>query len=183
MTHLLLCSQQSITWPNDTFLTVFTTVHYSTMSWDKWHILHCSQQSRTWPCPQKNDTSLTVFTTVHNNWHISYCVHSSPLLDHVLRQMTFPLLCSQQSNTWPCSELNNIPVTVFTVVNCLTTSSSKWHNYFFVHGSPLLDHILRQMTHLLLCSQQSTTWPCSETNVIHDTVFTTIHCLNIFWAK
>lgn len=194
LTPLLLCLQQSITRPcsekNDTHIIVFTSVHYLTMSSAKWHFPYCvhislqidhvlSQMTYLLLCPQQSNN----LTTSSARWQTYYSVQNSPDIDHVLSQMTLPLLCSQQSSTWPCSEANNTLVTMFTIVNCLTISSRKWHNYFCVHDSLLLDHVLRQMTHLLLCSQQSTTWPCSETNFTHVTVFTTIHCLNIFWAK
>jgi hypothetical protein len=134
------------------------------------YILLCWQHSRTWPCPQQNDTSLTVFTAVHSltiSWderHTYYSVHSSPLLDHVLSKMTHLLLCSQQSATWPCSEPNDIPVTLFTAFQ-------------------QFDHVVNQMTHLLLCSQQFTTWPCPQQNYTSLTVFTTVHNLTMFWAK
>jgi hypothetical protein len=173
-----------------THIIVFTSVHYLIMSSAKWHFPYCvqislqidhvlSQMTYLLLQPQQSNN----LTTSSARWHTYYSVRNSPDLDHVLSQMTLPLLCSQQSSIWPCSEPNNTLVTVFTIVNCLTISSRKWYNYFCVHDSLLLDHILRQRTHLLLCSQQSTTWPCSETNFTHVTVFTRIHYLNIFWAK
>jgi hypothetical protein len=79
--------------------------------------------------------------------------------------------------------LNDTPITAFTTVHYLTMSWAKWFTYYCVHNSPLLDHVLRQMIHLLLCSQQSTTWPCSEPNGTPVTVFTTVHYWTMSWAK
>jgi hypothetical protein len=92
-------------------------------------------------------------------WHISYCVPSSPLFDLVLSQMTLSLLCSQQSTTWPCSD------TCYCVQNSplLDHILFIWYNCYSVHNSPPLDNILNQIIHLLLWSQQSTTWSCSDT--------------------
>jgi hypothetical protein len=193
MIHILLCSQPTI-WPcpeqNNTYITVFTTVNYLTMSSAKWYNYYCvHKQSTIWPCPEPNDTPITMFTTVHNltmswaKWYTYYCVHNRPLLDHVLSQIIQILLCSQQSNIWPCPEPNNTPITLFTTVHYLTMSSAKWYNYNCVQNSPLFDHVLSQMLHILLCSQQSTIWPCPEPNDTYITVFTTVHYLTMSWAK
>ena len=142
---------------NDTPVTVFTTAHCLTMSWDEWHTyysIHNSPQldhnlnqmtsltvfttvhylTMSWD----KDTLITVFTTVHDltmssaKWHISYCVHNSLELDHVLNQITYLLPFSQHSSN-------------------LTTSSAEWHTYYSVQNSPQLDHILSQMALPLLC--------------------------------
>jgi hypothetical protein len=97
--------------------------------------------------------------------------------------MTLPLLCSQQSSTWQCFEPNNTPVTVFTTVHFFTMVRAKCYTCYSVHNNPLLEHILSQIIHPLLCSQPSTASPCSEPNDTPVTVFTTVHHLTMSSAK
>jgi hypothetical protein len=168
----------------------------------------CSWQSITWPCPQTNDTALTVFTVVHyltmfwDKCYTCYSVHNNPLLEHILSQIIHPLLCSQQSTAWLCSEPNDRPVAVFTTFHHLFMFWIKWHACYSVHNSqpldnvlnqiihcycvqnsPQLDYVLSQIKHMLLCPKLSTAWPSSEPNDTPVTVFTTVQILTMSSPK
>jgi hypothetical protein len=148
---------------------MFTTVHYLTMLSQMLRMLQCSKQPTVWKYSEPNNTPVTEFTEVRR---------------------------------WPCSEPNITPVAVFTTFYNLIVFWVKWHTCYSVHNSqlldnvlsqiivcycvqicPLLDHVLSQMLRLLLCSQQSTAWPCSEPNKTPVIVSKNVHCLTMFWAK
>jgi hypothetical protein len=92
-----------------------------------------SKMSIAWLCSEPNNTSVTVFTTVNclsmfwAKCYVCYCVHISPLLDHIPSHMIHLLLCSLQSTTWPRSQPNDTYITVFDIVHQLTMFFAKWY--------------------------------------------------------
>jgi len=134
------------------------------------YLLLCSQHSNN-------------FTTSSAKWHFHYCVHNSPILNHVLSLIIHLLLCSQQSTASQYPKPNDTTTSVFVAVHYLTMSSGKWHISYCVHSTPLLVHVLSQMLQLLQCSQQSTAWTYSEPNNTPFAVFTAVHRLTMFWVQ
>jgi hypothetical protein len=116
--------------------------------------------------------------------------------------MTQLFLYSWQSITCPFPQASDTSLTVLTALHYLTMFSVKCYTCYSVHNglllehflsqiincysvqnSPLLDHVLSQVVRLLLCSQHSTTWSCSEPNYTPFALFTTVHHLTMFSAK